>query len=114
MAQKGKKGIVPIIASVLPGLIAGLSKRNRDQETPKKGGAIRDLGATVLVGTAAAGYAQAQGMIDCTSFNLADEYCGLVQGLAIVAGALMYIFGAGQKEKKIDESKKINLDESSR
>ena len=112
MAKKGNSGIVPIIASVLPGLIAGLSKKNRDKETPKKGGSLRDAGVGILVGSAGVGLAQAKGMIDCTMLNLADEYCGLVQGLAIVAGCLLYIFGAGQKEKTIDEPKKVNLDES--
>lgn len=111
MARKDKKGIVPILVSVLPGLIAGLSKKNRDEATTKKGGIIRDVGTTIIAGTAGLGYAQAKGMIDCTTLGLPDEYCGLVQGLAIVAGCLMYIFGTGQREKKIDKLKNITLDE---
>lgn len=112
--KKKKGGIIPILATLLPGVIAALSKKNRDESAPAKGGAfIRGAGATIVAGTAATTLAQSQGMIDCEALFLPDEYCGLIQGIALVAGCLMYIFaGKGKKKEKSIDPPNINLDET--
>ena len=89
-----KSGIGPVLASVIPGLIAGLSKKNRDKETPKKAGTLRDIGVISMAGAAAS-----QTFIDCSVYGLEDQYCSLVHGIALIAGFLFYFFGSGKTKE---------------
>lgn len=98
-----KTGIGPILASVVPGLISGLfKKKDRDSETPKAAGIVRDVGVTAMLASGGSMVAQNQGLIDCATYGLSDEYCGLVHGIALLAGFIMFALGIGQKKESKD------------
>lgn len=99
--MSNKTGIGAILAAIVPSVIAGLNKRNRDEKTPRKGGVIRDVGVTVMGATGASSL-----MVDCTVYGLSDPYCHLVHGLALVLGFVMYFIGAGKKVEEPTETTK--------
>lgn len=95
-----KKTIGPVIGGIITSLASGLlsRKKDRDSETPKKAGILRDIGITAAAASGGSMALNANGVIDCSMYGMDPHVCNLVHGLVLISGFIMYWIGISKKK----------------
>lgn len=101
-----KKGLGPVLAQVVGSVAGGLLSRrkDRDKETPDKAGKLRDAGIITAAASGGSLALAANGVIDCSTYGLQQEFCNAAHGILLLAGFVMYWIGVGKTNKKPEEN----------
>jgi hypothetical protein len=98
-----KKSGIGALLGIAVGITQGLlNKKKRDEATPAGAGVLRDIGITTMLATGGSMVAKEQGLIDCTTYGLPEQYCALIHGAALVIGFAVWALGQGKTKKDTD------------